>query len=375
MHCAARRVRILIVDDSAVTRSLLRTVVASDASVEVAGTAADGATALAAVEDLRPDLILLDVDMPVLDGLRTLRLLRAGGHAMPVIMCSSLTRHGARITLEALAAGASDYVAKPTGQADSASAIRALAAELLPKIHALTASPFDVAVAPQAAFPAPIAAAPAVVVIGASTGGPAALEMLLAGLPAEFPLPVLVAQHMPEVFTGPLAERLNSHCALHVREAASGDAAAPGTVSIARGDWHLELHAALPGDLHARLHLSRREPENHCRPSVDVLFRSSAAVFGAGVVAVVLTGMGSDGAAGARLVRSAGGVVLAQDQPTSAVWGMPGAVVRAGLAHRVLPIEAIAGELVRLAGRAEGVGSAPAKTARGHAPLHRQVAP
>lgn len=375
MHCAARRVRLLIVDDSAVTRSWLRAVVASDTSVEVVGTAADGAAALAAVEDLRPDMILLDVDMPVLDGLRTLRMLREGGHALPVIMCSSLTRHGARITIEALAAGASDYVAKPTGQVDSASAIRLLAAELLPKIQALAAASFDAANTPQAVSPVPIAAAPSVVVVGASTGGPAALETLLAGLPAEFPLPVLVAQHMPEVFTGPLAERLNAHCALRVREASGGETAAPGTIWIARGDWHLELRAALPGGRDARLHLMRREPENHCRPSVDVLFHSSAAVFGAGVVAVVLTGMGSDGAAGARMVRAAGGVVLAQNQQTSTVWGMPGAVVRAGLAHRVLPIEAIAGEVVHLAGRLDGAGSGRAKTARECAPLHGQVAP
>ncbi len=360
MDCTPRKVRVLVVDDSAVTRSLLRSVVSLDSSAEVAGTAVDGETALAAVKDLQPDVILLDIDMPVLDGLRTLRRLRTDGHGIPVIMCSSLTRHGARITLEALAAGASDYVAKPTQQADTASAIRTLACELMPKIHALTAarSARNAPAMPQPAAPTHVSVAPSIVVIGVSTGGPVALEILLAGLPADFPLPVLVAQHMPEIFTGPLAERLNAHCLLSVREAAGGETAMPGTVSLARGDWHLELGAAAPGSRHAQLHLSRREPENHCRPSVDVLFRSAAVAFGPAVLSVVLTGMGTDGLAGSRMVRAAGGLVIAQNQQTSAVWGMPGAVTRAGLAHRVLPIDAIAGELVRLASRAGAAGAA-----------------
>jgi two-component system, chemotaxis family, protein-glutamate methylesterase/glutaminase len=360
MRVVARKIRVLIVDDSAVMRSLLRSAISSDASLEVAGTAVDGERALAAVEDLRPDVTLLDVEMPVLDGLRTLRRLRANGWTTPVIMCSALTQRGARVTLEALAAGASDYIAKPAGHADIAAAIRALAANLVPKIHALTAGypaqsdlpPEQPTLQPtvQSAFELH-SAPPTVVAIGVSTGGPAALEVLLAGLPAEFPLPLLVAQHMPELFTGPLAERLNAHCALNVSEAVDGKPVSPGTVTIARGDWHLETLAATRSDWHGTVHLSQHAPENHCRPSVDVLFRSAAAAYGAGVVAVVLTGMGTDGLAGARTVRGMGGVVLAQDQATSAVWGMPGAVAREGLAHRVLPLGTIADELLRLGGR------------------------
>jgi two-component system chemotaxis response regulator CheB len=336
------------VDDSAVMRSLLRSAIASDGSLEVVGTAVDGRAALAAAQDLRPDLIMLDVAMPVLDGLRALRSLRERMPAVPVIMCSALTHRGARVTLEALAAGASDYVTKPSGQPDAPTAIRALAAELVPKIHALTVACPAVTPTPPAALPVvPRTSAPSVVVVGVSTGGPAALEVLLAGLPADFPLPVLVAQHMPEFFTQPLAERLNARCAVRVREAADGDFIGAGAL-IARGDWHLEA-VALPEDRRARVRLSRWEPQNHCRPSVDVLFQSATAVYGAGVVAVVLTGMGSDGLAGAHAVRDAGGIVFAQDQATSAVWGMPGAVARAGLAHRVLPLGAIAGDLLRLA--------------------------
>jgi two-component system chemotaxis response regulator CheB len=355
---ASRRIRILIVDDSAVMRGLLRSVIGSDASLEVAGTAADGASALSILEFNRPDLVLLDVEMPVTDGLVTLRQLRRRGHKMPVIMCSSLTQRGAKVTIEALASGASDYVAKPTGQSGREQALQALAAELLPKIHALTARATSMPPRLRPVLPISVPAAaqtissvPSVVVIGVSTGGPAALDVLLPALPASFPLPVLIVQHMPEVFTRLLAERLNERCALRVCEAAEGDAVMPGTMQIARGNWHMEvIGAAAPGAL-PTLHLNQDPPENHCRPAVDVLFRSAARVYGSGVLAVVLTGMGSDGLTGCRLICGQGGTVLAQDQATSAVWGMPGAVAQAGLTHKVLPLAAIAPEITRIAGR------------------------
>ena len=354
----ASRIRVLIVDDSAVMRSLLRSVISSDPSLEIAGTALNGETALDAIQDLRPDMVLLDVEMPVMDGLVTLRNLRERGHRMPVIMCSSLTQRGARVTIEALAAGASDYVAKPAGQTSPAAAASALAQELLPKIHALMPAMPLRGLSPDLqstlSLPTPpnrfetALSAPSIVVIGVSTGGPAALDILLPSLPADFPLPVLVVQHMPELFTGLLAERLAGYCPLKVREAAEGDVVRPGHIFIARGDWHLEVLAAAHVGQPPTLHLTQREPENHCRPSVDVLFRSASAAYGAGVLAVVLTGMGSDGLAGSRAVRTRGGLVLAQDDATSAVWGMPGAVTRAGLTNHVLPIQAISGEIVRL---------------------------
>lgn len=366
----ARRTRILIVDDSAVMRSLLRSVVIADPALEVAGTAADGHSALGILASLRPDLVLLDVEMPVMDGLVTLRELRARGHLMPVIMCSSLTQRGARVTIEALAAGASDYVAKPAGQASREDAQQALSRELIPRIHALAGVaqaqpalsaaqrfavlPFKVSPL-QAPLPVaqPISSVPAVLVIGVSTGGPAALDVLLPALPAGFPLPVVVVQHMPELFTRMLAERLNQRCRLTVREAAEGDIVRAGAIHIARGNWHLEVLAAALAGQPATLHLTQAPPENHCRPAVDVLFRSAAAAYGSGVLAVVLTGMGSDGLTGCRVIRAQGGTVLAQDEATSTIWGMPGAVAEAGLARRVLPLPAIAPEILRLVSRTQ----------------------
>ena len=369
---AGRRTRILIVDDSAVMRSLLRSVVSTDAALEVAGTAADGASALNLLGTLRPDLLLLDVEMPVMDGLVTLRQLRARGHKMPVIMCSSLTQRGAQVTIEALACGASDYVAKPAGQSGREAATRLLSKDLIPKIHALaglpSSSPFHAAFPARAPFvrpplmmpaaplfkPQPMSSNPAVLVIGVSTGGPVALDQLLPMLPAGFPLPVLIVQHMPELFTRLFAERLNGRCPLAVGEAVEGSPVRPGTIHIARGNWHLEVMAAAHAGSAPTLHLSQGAPENHCRPAVDVLFRSAASVYGPGVLAVVLTGMGSDGAAGCRIIRNQGGSVLAQDQASSAVWGMPGAVANAGLAHKVLPLSAIAPEILRIAGQSCG---------------------
>jgi two-component system chemotaxis response regulator CheB len=363
------RTRILIVDDSVVMRTLLRSVVNRDASLEVAGTAADGESALQAIERLRPDLVLLDVEMPVMDGLTTLRRLQTRGHRVPVIMCSGLTQRGARVTIEALACGAADYVTKPAGQADRESALRTLAQDLIPKIKALTSRPAPsqdfladpVGVVTPALRPgASYQGEPAIVAIAVSTGGPAALDIVLPALPACFALPVLVVQHMPELFTAQLAERLNRGCRLKVCEAEEGAPVSAGTISIARGNWHLEVAATpanLPrsggparSDFAPTLHLSQGAPENHCRPSADVLFRSVAAVYGRRVLGVILTGMGSDGLAGCRVLRSAGSLILAQDEATSTVWGMPGVVAAAGLANRVLPLTAIGPEIVRVAG-------------------------
>ena len=372
----SRPLRILIVDDSAVMRSLLRSVVSADPLLDVVGTAADGEAALNSIGALRPDLILLDVEMPVMDGLATLRELRRRGHKMPVIVCSALTQRGAQVTIEALASGASDYVAKPSGQADREAAAKALGNDLRPKIHALArvspaaqpvsnARPFRGAAPLSPGFFQPPAALsriqqmrnatssaqPAVLAIGVSTGGPAALDILLPQFPADFPLPVLVVQHMPELFTRLFAERLNGHCPLRVSEAAAGDVVKPGTISIARGNWHMEVLAAAHASSPPTLQLSQGPPENHCRPAVDVLFRSVAAGYGAGALAVVLTGMGSDGMLGCRVIRDRGGVVIAQDEASSAVWGMPGAVVQAGLAQKVLPLHDIGFEILRLANR------------------------
>jgi two-component system chemotaxis response regulator CheB len=352
----SRRTRILIVDDSAVIRSLLRTVICADRSLEVVGTASDGVAALQAIESVRPDLILLDVEMPNMDGLATLRALRARSYRMPIVMVSSVTQRGARVTIEALASGASDYVTKPASQANRETAIRVLARDLLPRIQALTASAVEQSPCPAIAVDRAetlkfSSTPPSVVVVGVSTGGPAALDVLLSAIPQGFPLPVLVVQHMPELFTGPLAERLSQRCSVRVREAMEGAPVVPGVIYLARGDWHMEVLAATRGGSPPTLHLHKGPLESHCRPAVDVLFRSAATLFGPATLAVVLTGMGSDGLAACRVIRAQGGTVLAQDQATSAVWGMPGSVIQAGLAQRVLPLSAIAPEILRLAGR------------------------
>ena len=195
---------------------------------------------------------------------------------------------------------------------------------------------------------------PSVVVIGVSTGGPAALDVLLSAIPQGFPLPILIVQHMPELFTGPLAERLSQRCGVRVREAVEGAPVVPGAIYLARGNWHMEIVAASSAGLPPVLNLHQGSLENHCRPAVDVLFRSAATIYGTGTLAVVLTGMGTDGLASCRVIRARGGIVLAQDQATSVVWGMPGAVTQAGLAQRVLPLSSIAHEILLLSRRAKG---------------------
>lgn len=342
---ARRRIRVLIADDSAVMRSLLRMVFETTPAIEVVAAASNGAEALAAFTRINPDLVLLDIEMPGMNGLDVLSAIRRQNRRVPVIMCSTLTRRGATVTIEALSRGAADYVTKPESQTGARDGVSTLARDLIPKVLAFfPVKPWS-APPPQ---PAPAGApqpgpelAPRVVVIGVSTGGPAALEVLLPKLPASFAAPILVVQHMPRLFTGLLAERLNSLCALRVREAVAGVRAEPGVVEIARGDAHLELSRDL------RLQLNENEPENFCRPSVDVLFRSAASATAGRLLGIVLTGMGSDGLAGCRAIREAGGTVFVQDASTSVIWGMPGVVANAGLAHKVLTLEAIPLEMMR----------------------------
>jgi two-component system, chemotaxis family, protein-glutamate methylesterase/glutaminase len=311
---------------------------------------------------LRPDVLVLDLEMPRLNGLEVLERLRTENAALPVIMCSAHTEHGARSTLEALARGASDYVMKPSAQRNFAEALQSLSLQLLPKIAALAkggtrrgpesgeqaGKRFRVASAEARSRPG---ASVEVIVIGLSTGGPSALEHLLPKLPRDFAVPILIVQHMPKLFTGALAERLDHCCALQVEEAYDGAVIRPGVIWLAPGDSHMEVapRRMMLGDPEglrsSRIRLHQREPLNHCRPSVDYLFHSAARVYGAGALALMMTGMGSDGLEGARAIHQRGGIVLAQDEATSAVWGMPGRVSEAGIASATLPLWALAGEL------------------------------
>jgi two-component system, chemotaxis family, protein-glutamate methylesterase/glutaminase len=316
------------------------------------------------VKLLRPDVLVLDLEMPRMNGLEVLDRLRCENPDLPVIMCSSYTERGARSTLEALACGASDYVMKPCEQRDFTAALLSLSEQLLPRIAALAKAkrrgeegsgraggeqrPTEVYVQPQSLVE--------LVVIGLSTGGPSALEQLLPRLPADFPVPVLIVQHMPKVFTAALAERLDKCCALHVEQAYDDAPLRAGTVWLAPGGSHMEvtLRQVMAGEgergeavREGRVRLHQRELLNHCRPSVDYLFHSAARMYGAGTLALVMTGMGADGLSGARAVHERGGVVLAQDAASSAVWGMPGRVTEAGIASATLPLSAIAGALRR----------------------------
>jgi two-component system chemotaxis response regulator CheB len=349
------KIRILVVDDAVVFRRLVAEELNADPALEVVGTAANGKIALARLPQVNPDIVILDVEMPELDGLATLREIRKAYPKLPVIMFSSLTERGAEATLDALALGATDYFAKPAAGSPDAS-LGVIRDELIPEIKALCgrgADRVDPPVVPSPPAPGSVRAAPVeVVAVGTSTGGPNALAEFFAGLPAEFPVPVVVVQHMPPVFTRLLAERLSAGSPVTVEEGRSGESLRPGHAWIAPGDYHMIVARAGP---QARVLVHQDPPENSCRPAADVLFRSVARTFGPAALAVVLTGMGQDGLRGCEAIRDAGGQVIAQDEATSVVWGMPGFVARAGLADRVLPLAMVAPEVVRRvkAGRGE----------------------
>lgn len=348
-------VRVLVVDDSVVVRKLLCEALASGPGVEVAGTASSGAIALAKIPQLNPDVITLDIEMPGLNGIETLTEIRKLYPKLPVIMFSTLSERGAAITLEALSLGASDYVTKPTNSENLASAMAQVRRELLAKIHSLAGRP-PRGEAPSLAAVArkrrPGANRIEILAIGSSTGGPNALAEVIPRLPPDFPTPIVIVQHMPPLFTRLLADRLGSRSRLLVGEAEPGCRLEPGRVWIARGDYHMTVRRK---GLQAELELNQDPPENSCRPAVDVLFRSVAQVYGPNVLAVVMTGMGSDGARGAAHIREAGGEIYVQDEASSVVWGMPGAVVGSGCADKICPLAAISQEIIhRVAAHREG---------------------
>jgi two-component system chemotaxis response regulator CheB len=351
-----RRIRILVVDDAVVVRRLVTDALASDPMLEVVGAAANGRIALAKIPQVNPDLVTLDVEMPVMDGLETLREIRKNYPKLPVIMFSTLTERGAATTLDALALGANDYVTKPANVGSVVAALERVRMELIPRAKALCASVAglsDPTLMPQRAASPAIKLPPRplkapqnvqVVAIGVSTGGPNALAEVIPQLPANFPVPVLIVQHMPPVFTKLLAERLTVRSQIPVEEAKFGRVLLPGHVWMAPGDFHMEVERQGPT---ARIKTHQGPPENSCRPAVDVLFRSVAEAYGPATLAVVMTGMGQDGLRGCQEIRAAGGQVLAQDEASSVVWGMPGFVAQAGLADKVLPLDQLPGEIVR----------------------------
>ncbi len=352
------QIQIMIVDDSMVVRKVLTTVLATDPDLAIAGWASNGRLALAKLQTLRPDIILLDIEMPEMNGLETIPGIRKILPHTPIIMFSTLTERGAEATLDALALGASDYVAKPSNQNMAATA-EAIHRDLVPKIKALCRFPAraqnTVAGVSRPIVPLPrpeirVHASPLhsaqlkIITIGVSTGGPDALARLLPAFPANFPLPVVIAQHMPAIFTSLLAKRLATKCAMPVRECQPGDLLGPSCVWIAPGDFHMVVQQE---EHHFLLRTNQAPRENFCRPSVDVLFRSVAAVYGANALGVILTGMGQDGLKGCEALCAAGSSVIVQDEASSVVWGMPGFVARAGLAEKILPLDQIGNEIIR----------------------------
>lgn len=348
------RIRVLVVDDSVVIRRLVTEGLAADPSIEVVGQAPNGRIAVEKVAELKPDAVTMDIEMPVMNGIEAVRAIRRMPSRIPIVMFSTLTERGASATLDALAAGASDYVTKPSNVGSFQESQRNIRDQLVPKLKALTRTrqAAGSSTPPPAATPTAAArrrtGAFAVLTIGCSTGGPDALANVLPSLPADLPVPVVIVQHMPPVFTKLLAQRLDSTCKLRVSEAVHGEPVVAGRVLIAPGGMHLTIRRQGTGIVTA---LEDSPPENFCKPAVDVLFRSVSAVYGDRVLGVVLTGMGRDGERGSKVIRDGGGEVIVQDDATSVVWGMPGAVAGAGQADRILPLPRIGPDISAILGR------------------------
>ncbi|HET7207663.1 MAG TPA: chemotaxis response regulator protein-glutamate methylesterase [Terriglobales bacterium] len=358
-------VRVLVVDDSALMRKLIPQILVRDNSIEVVGTAMDGNFALKKIEELRPQVVTLDLEMPGLNGIDTLKAIMRK-YRLPVIVVSSHTTAGASVTLKALALGAFDFVAKPQ---DVSGHMGDIGAELISKIKAAaqsrpaSAQPIgEPAQKVQKTAANPAGPAAKIVAIGVSTGGPNALQYLLSQLPGDFPGSIVVVQHMPEGFTEMFARRLDECCAIRVKEAVSGDLLLAGRALICPGNRHLKVKKLPLGEV---VVLSDEARINGHRPSVDVLFRSVAEEFGQRAIAVIMTGMGEDGAAGLGVVKNAGGVTIAQDEQSCVVFGMPKAAIERGFATRVVSLEAMASTLQAQCGERGRRGNEPKEKATG----------
>jgi len=353
-----RPLRVLVVDDTILYRTIISETLAAMDGVEVIGTAINGEVALAKIALLAPDLITLDVEMPVMDGLTTLRRLQESPSKPLVVMVSSHTKQGAAITLQALQLGAHDFITKPDS-ADPKENRLTLANKFRPLIQAIltqrilrqtlggldTTTRQGVPPRPSPPLPHPNSRIK-IVAIGISTGGPNALAALLPSLPKDFPVPIVIVQHMPKLFTGPLAESLNSKCAIQVQEGEQGQLLEAGSAYLAPGGRQMRVVTAY-GQGRPALEITDDPPENHCQPSVDYLFRSIASLYQGQALGVIMTGMGCDGTLGLRLMKRQGAGVIAQDQASCVVYGMPMEAVKAGVVDVVLPLSGLAAEIMR----------------------------
>jgi two-component system chemotaxis response regulator CheB len=351
------RVRVLVVDDSALMRKLIPKLLESDSSIEVVGTAMDGTFCLKKIAELQPNVITLDLQMPGMNGIDTIKEIMRR-HPLPVIVVSSHSTEGASVTLKALGLGAFDFVTKPR----DSSHLDEMAAELIAKIKAAASGKIvrpgtlpAVLARPEKVLISKFTPPPTkLVAIGISTGGPQALEFLLAQLPADFPGAIVVVQHMPEGFTEMFARRLDEVCSLRVKEAKSGDLLQAGSALICPGSRHIKVKRMARGDV---VILNEDERVNGHRPSVDVLFRSVAEEYGTLAVAALMTGMGDDGAEGLGAVKKAGGMTIAQSEESCVVFGMPKAAIERGYATRVIALDCLSATLQALCGRNEGRGA------------------
>ncbi|GAC1669140.1 MAG: chemotaxis response regulator protein-glutamate methylesterase [Candidatus Acidiferrum sp.] len=343
----SERIRVLVVDDSALMRKLIPMILARDPSIEVVGTAMDGSFAMKKIEELHPDVVTLDLEMPRMDGMETLRLIMKDA-PLPVILVSTHSKEGAYSTFKALALGAIDFVAKPSEAA--AGNLDTIAEELIAKIKVakkaagrklLTGAPKKSPASKNVCRPA--LAPNRVIAIGISTGGPNALQFVLSQIPADFPPAILIVQHMPEGFTEMFAKRLDECCDIDVHEAKSGDLILAGRALLCPGNRHMTIRRMPRGDV---VVMSDGPAVNGHRPSVDVLFQSAAQEFGMNAVGVLMTGMGEDGAAGLGVIKAAGGMTIAQSQDTCVVSGMPHAAIMKGYANRIVPLDAMSSFLV-----------------------------
>lgn len=346
------KIRALIVDDAVVVRMIVSKVIADDPALEVAAIAPSGAIAFEKIVQVNPDIVIMDVEMPGMDGLETLRKIKTSYPKIPIIMFTSNTQRSADLAVQALTLGASDFILKPSNMKNQDDAISYLRENLLPKIKVVCekiARPLQIPKPAGAALIEKTAIATSkdaidVVVIGISTGGPNALADFLPKIASGFPSPILIVQHMPPVFTKLLADRLSAASKIPFSEGKPGEVVTPGRGWIAPGDYHMIVYR---DGADVKLGLHQGPPENSCRPAVDVLFRSVAEVYRNRALAVVMTGMGKDGLRGCERIREAGGQIFVQDEASSVVWSMPGSVYGAGLADKVIPLKDMAIELER----------------------------
>jgi two-component system, chemotaxis family, protein-glutamate methylesterase/glutaminase len=359
---AANPLRALVVDDSALYRKVVRTVLEEIPGVTVVATATNGRVAIEIAQREAPDFVTLDLEMPELDGLGFLRQAKGLQKIPGVIMLSARTDRSAKVTTEALSLGAFDFILKPQAS-DLASSLAQIRQQLAPRIHALRDSLAQQNLRklelPSTSSPPALVAAqptkprkPEFLAIGVSTGGPAALTDLLPRLPGDFPVPILIVQHMPPVFTRTLAEELDHKCRLTVREAQGGESPKAGEVYIAPGGRHMKLEST---GLQRALRVTDDPKERSCRPSVDYLFRSLSFICGRNTVGLVMTGMGDDGLLGCKLLKRQGAMILAQARESCVVYGMPKCVVDEGLADEVIALPDLAGRLTEVVQPAEAL--------------------